>query len=118
MAAIWGMTTRRRPVGVLGPGHAVTRYEAARLHTADAARFAGNGRIRGTLALGKLADFAAYPTEPLTCPVDERRGLSPVLTVVGGRPRHDPRGLLGGSDHPARASTGKPGVPAIALPCC
>jgi len=118
MAAIWGMTTRRIPVGVLGPGHAITRYEAARLHTADAARFAGDGQTRGTLAPGKLADFAAYPADPLTCPADELRGLSPVLTVVGGRPRHDPRGLLGGSDHPARASTGKPGVPAMALPCC
>ena len=118
MAAIWGMTTRRIPVGVLGPGHAITRYEAARLHTADAARFAGDGQTRGTLAPGKLADFADYPADPLTCPADELRGLSPVLTVVGGRPRHDPRGLLGGSDHPARASTGKPGVPAMALPCC
>ena len=29
-----GMTTRSSPVGPLGPGHAITRYEAARLHTA------------------------------------------------------------------------------------
>jgi predicted amidohydrolase YtcJ len=94
MASVWGMTTRQSPVGVLGPGHAITRYEAARLHTADAARFAGDEQIRGTLALGMLADFAAYRADPLTCPIDELRGLRPVLTVVGGRPRHDPHGLL------------------------
>ena len=118
MPAIWGMTTRQSPVGVLGLGHVITRYEAVRLHTADSARFTGDGHIRGTLAPGLLADFAAYPADPLTCPIDELRGLQPVLTVVGGRPRHDPRGLCGGSDQPARAGTGKPGVPALPLPCC
>ena len=94
MPAVWGMTTRQSPVGVLGPGHAITRYEAVRLHTADAARFVGDGPVRGILAPGKLADFAAYPADPFTCPDDELAGLLPVLTVVGGRPRHDPRGLF------------------------
>src|SRR6516162_10101866 len=70
MPAVWGMTTRQSPVGVLGPGHAITRYEAVRLHTADAARFVGDGQVRGTLAPGKLADFAAYPADPLTCTTD------------------------------------------------
>ena len=100
MASVWGMTTRQSPVGVLGPGHAITRYEAVRLHTADAARFAGDEQIRGTLALGMLADFAAYRADPLTCPIDELRGLRPVLTVVGGRPRHDPHGLVAGGTPP------------------
>ena len=93
MPAVWGMTTRQSPVGVLGPGHAITRYEAVRLHTVDAARFVGDGQVRGTLAPGKLADFAAYPADPLTCTAGVLAGLLPVLTVVGGRPRHDPNGL-------------------------
>ena len=93
MPAVWGMTTRQSPVGVLGPGHAITRYEAVRLHTVDAARFVGDGQVRGTLSPGKLADFAAYPADPLTCTADVLAGLLPVLTVVGGRPRHDPDGL-------------------------
>ena len=106
MAAVWGMTTRQSPVGLLGPGHAITRYEAVRLHTADAARFVGDGQIRGTLAPGKLADFAAYPADPFTCPDDELAGLLPVLTVVGGRPRHDPRGLATpGGTPPGAASS-------------
>jgi len=121
MAAIWGMTTRQSPVGPLGPGHAITRYEAARLHTADAARFAGDEQIRGTLAPGKLADFAAYPADPLSCPVDELRGLQPALTVVGGFPCHDPHGLTTrGDTGPALAPSlrpeGGPGGPGRRAP--
>ena len=100
MRAVWGMTTRQSPVGALGPGHAITRYEAIRLHTADAARFVGDGPIRGILAPGKLADFAAYPADPFSCPDDQLAGLLPVLTIVGGRPRHDPRGLITREDPP------------------
>jgi predicted amidohydrolase YtcJ len=118
MAAIWGMTTRRSPIGALGPGHAISRYEAARLHTADAARLAGDGQIRGTLVPGKLADFAAYPADPLTCPIDQLRELQPMLTVVAGHPRHDPSRLLTRGHRPPRPSTGKPGVPPGPLPCC
>ena len=105
MASVWGMTTRQTPLGVLGPGHAITRYEAVRLHTADAARFAGDGEVRGALAPGKLADFAAYPADPLSCPIDELRGLLPVLTVVGGHARHDPHGLATGGGAPPAAGT-------------
>ena len=98
MLAVWGMTTRQSPVGVLGPGHAITRYEAVRLYTADAARFVGDGQVRGILGPGRFADFAAYPADPLSCPVDELAGLEPVLTVIGGRTRYDPRGLTPGGD--------------------
>jgi predicted amidohydrolase YtcJ len=105
MPAVWGMTTRKSPVGVLGPGHAITRYEAVRLHTADAARFVGDGHVRGTLAPGKLADFAAYAADPFTCTADELAGLEPVLTVVGGRPRHDPGGLAARSNTPGADPT-------------
>jgi predicted amidohydrolase YtcJ len=105
MLAVWGMTTRQSPVGVLGPGHAITRYEAVRLYTADAARFVGDGQVRGTLTPGKFADFAAYPADPLACPVDELGRLEPVLTVIAGRARHDPHGLVPGSDAPPATGT-------------
>ena len=98
MLAVWGMTTRQSPVGVLGPGHAITPYEAVRLYTAGAARFVGDGEVRGILGPGRFADFAAYPADPLSCPVDELAGLEPVLTVIGGRTRYDPRGLTPGGD--------------------
>jgi len=54
------------------------------------------------LAPGRLADFAAYPANPFTYPEDELARLLPVLTAIGGRPRHDPRGLI------ARAADSSP----------
>jgi predicted amidohydrolase YtcJ len=77
----------------------------AGLRTADAARFVGDGHVRGTLAPGKLADFAAYTADPFTCTADELAGLEPALTVVGGRPRHDPGGLAGGINTPGAGPT-------------
>ena len=66
-----GMTTARTS-RVLGPGHAITRHEAARLHTADAARFVGDGEIRGTLTPGKLASSpiptTRSPARSTSCP--------------------------------------------------
>jgi predicted amidohydrolase YtcJ len=118
MVSLWGMTSRQTPLGVLGPEHAIARYEATRLHTADAARLVGDANIRGTLEPGKLADFAAYTVDPLTCPLDELPQLQPVLTVIGGRPHHDPRGLLTPRAAPTRAQTGLAGVPSTPLQCC
>jgi hypothetical protein len=37
-----------------------------------------------------LADFAAHPADPFAGTADVLAGLLPVLTVVGGRARHDP----------------------------
>jgi predicted amidohydrolase YtcJ len=118
MASLWGMATRQSQLGVLGPGHAITRYEGTRLHTADAATFVGDGSVRGALAPGRFADFAAYRADPLTCPIDLLSGLQPVLTVIGGQPFHDADGLITARDAPSPARTGLPGVPVASLPCC
>jgi predicted amidohydrolase YtcJ len=49
----------------------------------------------GSITPGKLADLAAYPTDPLTADLDDLPGLTPAFTIVGGRAVHDPGGLLG-----------------------
>jgi hypothetical protein len=36
---------------------------------------------------------AAYPADPLSCPIEDLRGLLPVFIVIGSRPRHDPHWL-------------------------
>ena len=118
MASLWGMTTRQTPVAAVGPEHAISRYEAARLHTADAARFVGEESIRGSLAPGMFADFAAYRSDPLSCPIDELALLLPALTVVGGVAVHDPESIFPNRHAPKTASTARPGVPANSLPCC
>jgi predicted amidohydrolase YtcJ len=79
---------------VLGAPHAITRHEAALLHTAGAARFLGEQHVRGALAPGLLADLAAYAADPFTAPIGTVAALLPELTIVGGHPVHDTHQLL------------------------
>ena len=84
LRAMAGMTTRMTPAGVLGPEHAITREEALRLYTVGGARFLG-GAAAGPLVPGAPADLVAYRADPFTCPDEQLPGLSPAMTVVGGR---------------------------------
>jgi predicted amidohydrolase YtcJ len=72
------------PRGVLGPEHAITRDEALRLYTVAGARFLG-GAAGGALVPGAPADLVAFPADPFTCPDEQLSGLSPAVTVIGGR---------------------------------
>jgi predicted amidohydrolase YtcJ len=93
MTNVWGMVTREtRTAGIQGPEHAIDRYTAIELYTAGSARLDREASRRGTLEPGRLADFVAYETDPLTLDIDELADLTPVLTVVGGQPTHDPHG--------------------------
>ena len=94
MASLAGMVTRDTHAGVLGGRHAISRHEAAHLHTAGAARLLGEHHVRGTLAPGMLADLTAYALDPFTAPLGAVTGLLPELTMVGGRLVHDRHHLL------------------------
>ncbi len=95
MLSIWGMVTRgTQQIGIQGPEYAIDRYTAVRLYTAAGAELNGESQRRGTLQPRRLADFVAYRTDPMTCPVDELPHLRPVLTMVGGRVVYDPEGMM------------------------
>ena len=95
---VWGMVTRgTRTAGVQGPEHAIDRYTAIELYTAGSARLDREAARRGVLHSGYLADFVAYDRDPLTVDIDQIAELTPVATVVGGRPTHDPDNRLGTS---------------------
>ena len=83
LAAVHGMTTRRTPAGVLGAEHAIDRVEALRLYTVAGGQFLGQ-YSGAALSQGAPADFVAYRSDPLTCPVDELLTLKPALTAVDG----------------------------------
>jgi predicted amidohydrolase YtcJ len=96
LTAIRGMMTRETAIGgVMGEGSAIDRQTAFELYTSRAAELVGESDIRGSLQAGKLADIIAFRENPLTCDVDSLPGLSPVLTLLGGRPVHDSEGVLG-----------------------
>lgn len=96
MMTVWGMVTRgTRSAGIQGPSHAIDVATALQLYTMGSARLNDEADRLGSIGPGKLADLVAYCADPHTADIDDLPGLDPVFTVVGGRPVHDPHGILG-----------------------
>ena len=96
LLSIWGLVTRgTRTVGVQGPEYRVDTYTAIELYTAAGGRLLREDRDVGILAPGAFADVVGFRADLLDCPVDDLPSQQPALTLVGGRPVHDPDGLLG-----------------------
>ena len=96
LLSIWGLVTRgTRTVGVQGPEYRVDTYTAIRLYTAAGGQLLRESRSVGILAPGAFADIVGFRADLLDCPVDDLPSQQPALTLVGGRPVHDPDGLLG-----------------------
>jgi len=83
---IYAATTRRTQSGAIVSGdEAVSREEALRMMTSAAARFSFDEKTRGSIEVGKLADFVVLDTNLMTCPPDRLRAIHPEMTVIGGR---------------------------------
>jgi hypothetical protein len=84
--SMWWMTTRQVLKGyVLGKEHAITPKEALTLYTINNARIQGVERERGSIEVGKLADFAVLSQDILNVPPDAIRNTKALMTVVGGK---------------------------------
>ena len=64
------------------------RTEALRLHTLGSAWFSGDETRKGSIEVGKLADFSALTEDYFSIPEDRIKGLESVLTVVNGKVVH------------------------------
>ena len=83
---MYAATTRRTQSGaIVSGGEAVSRQEALRMMTSAAARFSFDEKIRGSIEVGKVADFVVLDTDIMTCPPDRLRAIQPEMTVIGGR---------------------------------
>jgi hypothetical protein len=83
---MYAATTRRTQSGAIVSGdEAVSREEALRMMTSAAARFSFDEKTRGSIEVGKLADFVVLDADILTCPPERLRAIQPELTVIGGR---------------------------------
>ena len=106
LLSIWGLVTRgTRTAGVQGPEYRVDTYTAIRLYTAAGGRLLREDRSVGILAPGAFADVVGFRADLLDCPVDDLPSQQPALTLVGGRPVHDPDGLFGSAGAPAPGSS-------------
>jgi len=81
---MWIATERKGQSGkVLAPEECVTRYQALKMVTSDAAHILGLDHLVGSIEAGKLADFTVLDQDPLEAEADLRR-ISVWGTVVGG----------------------------------
>lgn len=74
----------RRTDQPLHPEQALSRELALRLYTINNAYLTFEEREKGSLEMGKLADFVVLKTDLLTCPVDDVRNITVSETYVGG----------------------------------
>jgi predicted amidohydrolase YtcJ len=98
LRGIWFMVTRQgRTGGPIGESQAVARNVALDLYTRRGAGLLGVQARRGQLWPGMHADLVAFSADPLTCPAGELPDIGIRLTLLGGKPVHDPGGLMEGS---------------------
>ncbi len=87
--SIW-CAVRRRTFGgaVLNAEQSITVEEALRMFTINAARAVFEEGIKGSISVGKLADFALLNRNPLEIDPDELREVAVDETVIGGLTVH------------------------------
>jgi predicted amidohydrolase YtcJ len=81
--------TRRTESGkVIGPDQRVSREDALRMFTLDAAWMSFDETKRGSIEVGKLADVAILTGDFLGLADDKLHTLRAATTIVGGRIVH------------------------------
>ncbi|MFT4268554.1 MAG: amidohydrolase [Xenophilus sp.] len=100
-SAMWASAVRReRTTGrVIGPAQRLTRLQALATLTRNGAFLSFEEQAKGTLAPGKLADFAVLSADPLAVPEEQLPLLHARRTFAGGREVH-----RGDGDAPAGAA--------------
>jgi predicted amidohydrolase YtcJ len=86
VASFYASVSRKTSDGLIFyPGERMTRSEALRSYTINAA-FAGfEETVKGSLKVGKLADVTVLSKDIMTIPEDQIRTAQVLYTIVGGR---------------------------------
>lgn len=87
LPSLYAMVTRKAPgrAGAFFPKQSLTRAEAIRAYTVNNAYAAFEEEEKGSLEVGKLADFIVLDRDLLTCPEDSIPAAAVEETWVGGR---------------------------------
>jgi predicted amidohydrolase YtcJ len=83
-AAVTRQDRAGKPPGGWLPAERLTREQALRAFTIDAAWAAFEEKDKGTLQPGKLADFVVLDTDLLKCPPADILEAKVLMTVIGG----------------------------------
>ena len=85
MLRIQSLVTRTSAEGkVYGPEQRISPEEAIRVWTMGSAYSVFEEDIKGSIEVGKLADFVVLSSDPTAVPVDEIKDITIRMTVVGG----------------------------------
>jgi len=83
---MWHAITRTNPDGTIHcPDQRITREEAIKCYTIHNAYGSFEENVKGSIETGKLADIVVLDNDILTCPIEEVKDISVLLTIVGGR---------------------------------
>src|SRR5690606_667749 len=84
--AMQAAITRRTEGGqVFGPEERVSREDALRMMTLDAAWLSFDETKKGSIEVGKFADLAVLTDDFLACPEDRIKDIRAQVTIVGGK---------------------------------
>ncbi len=84
-ASVSRKTLKGEPESGYEPEEKMTREQALRSYTIDAAFGAFEENIKGSIAVGKLADFTVFSVDIMTAPEAEILNARILRTVVGGK---------------------------------
>ncbi len=86
IACFYASVTRKRPNGeAFFPAQRMTRQQALKSYTLDAAYAGFEEDLKGSLVPGKLADVVVLSKDIMTVPDEEIRQARVVYTIVGGK---------------------------------
>jgi len=90
LMGIWSAVTRKEKTTgeVIGPGQRITREEAIRCYTKNAAYLTFEEGLKGSIEPGKLADLVVLSNDILTCPEEEIKETKVEMTMLGGEVVH------------------------------
>jgi len=84
-ASVTRMTLKGEPAGGYEPEEKMTREQALRSYTLDAAYGAFEEGIKGSIEPGKLADFTIFSNDLMTIPEMDILKTEVMMTIVGGK---------------------------------
>ena len=84
-ASVTRQTLKGEPQGGYEPQEKMTRAQALKSYTLDAAYGAFEERIKGSIETGKLADFTVFSQDLMTVADDKILSTEVAMTIVGGK---------------------------------
>jgi predicted amidohydrolase YtcJ len=84
-ASVTRQTLKGEPAGGYEPEEKMTRAQALKSYTLDAAYGAFEENIKGSIEVGKLADFTIFSQDLMAVPDDKILSTEVAMTIVGGK---------------------------------